>query len=271
MRPSATLPLAALAVVSFAGCGTNPFDASEIDDPTTGASDPPGFEQVRQEMFEVVLAAESVTITGEVEAGDAELDELFDGIEDDTTGQLSISGALDGSASQMSFSAGGSSFTQLALDGQEYFRGEDFAALLASELDDDVAELVDEEFIDDVVADQWVLFDEAEGSVFSAEDFLVTWQDELNDHDPQDMTAASETREGQEIWVYTEEEGEREYVIAAEEEPYLLAITDEDANYALSEWNASEAPEPPENVITLDEIFDAIAEEQGWVTEEEGN
>lgn len=257
----------------LAGCGYDPFAApdSEGDQAPSnaGTEEPPTFGEVRDEAFTAMLEADSVDILGEVEAGDAELDELFDGIDEDTSGQLQISGELDGSQSEMRFSAGGSSFTQRAVEGEEYFRGEDFAALLVSELDDDVADLVDEEFIAEVVADQWVQFDDAQDpSVFSAEDFITTWQQELEGEEVSEMEAAPETRGDQSVWVYTADGGDSEFVVAAEGEPYLLSIRDGDSHYQFSDWNDSPAPEVPEDVITLDEIFDAIAEEQGWALDD---
>lgn len=257
----------------LAGCGYDPFAApdSEGDQAPSnaGTEEPPTFGEVRDEAFTAMLEADSVDILGEVEAGDAELDELFDGIDEDTSGQLQISGELDGSQSEMRFSAGGSSFTQRAVEGEEYFRGEDFAALLVSELDNDVADLVDEEFIAEVVADQWVQFDDAQDpSVFSAEDFITTWQQELEGEEVSEMEAEPETRGDQSVWVYTADGGDSEFVVAAEGEPYLLSIRDGDSHYQFSDWNDSPAPEVPEDVITLDEIFDAIAEEQGWTLDD---
>ncbi|NDK31092.1 hypothetical protein [Nesterenkonia haasae] len=260
----------ALTALGLAAC-SNPFDARDAEDPGSDLQDTdameaevPAFGDIRDDMFSAMLAAESVTIDGEVEAGEADLDELFDGLDDDTTGSLSISGALDGSESEMSFSAGGSSFTQRAVDGQEYFRGEDFAALLVSELDDEVADLVEEDFVEETISDSWVLFEDSAGSVFSAEEFITTWQNELTGEDVDAMAAHAEERDGETVWVYTADGGESEFVVTAEDGPYLLEITDEDSHYEFTEWNASGPPEAPENVITLDEIFEAIAEQQGW-------
>ena len=276
MRRPAFCSTAVLAAagITLAGCGYNPFESSGSGGgpppQDTEVQQPPAFGEVRDELFDAMLAAESVTITGEVEAGDADLDDLFDGIDEETTGQLQISGAADGTESQMRFSAGGSSFTQRAVEGEEYFRGEDFAALLVGELDDDVSELVEEEFIAEVVADRWVQFDDAEDpSVFSAQEFITTWQQELESDDISEMVGETETREGQRVWVYTADAGEGEFVVTAEDEPYLLSIRDGGSHYQFSDWNSSEAPEVPAEVVTLDELFDAIAEEQGWPAENE--
>ncbi|WP_150462105.1 hypothetical protein [Nesterenkonia ebinurensis] len=269
----ATFPVAA-AALTLAACG-NPFDYTGETPDQQGSTqnqpdteDIPAFGEIREEVFAAMLAADSVTITGEVEAGEADLDEQFSGLDDDTMGELAISGALDGTDSEMSFSAGGSSFTQRALEGQEYFHGEDFAALLVSELDDEVAELVDQEFMEETIGDSWVLFEDAEGAVFSAEQFITTWQNELTGEDVDAMQAEAGQREGQEVWIYTADGGASEFVVAAESEPYLLSITDEDSRFEFTEWNASETPEVPEDVITLDEIVLAIAAEQGWNPED---
>lgn len=269
-----TAAITALAAVGLSGCA-NPFDAGAEEpaepqpqeaetDTEAEEAEAPVFGEIRQEMFSAMLAADSVTITGEVTAGEADLDELFDGVDDDTTGALMITGALDGTDSEMSFSAGGSSFTQRAVDGEEYFRGEDFAALLVSELDDEVADLVDEEFVEETISDSWVLFEDSGGAVFSAEEFITTWQTELTGDDVDAMAAHAEERDGEDVWVYTADGGDSQFVVAADGDPYLLEITDEDSHYEFAEWNASEPPEVPENVITLEEIFVAIAEEQGW-------
>lgn len=256
------------------GCGYDPFGGPGSEaEPTSqnGESEqPPAFGEIREDIFEAMLGAESVNIHGEVEASDADLDELFDGIEEDTAGLLQISGALDGTESEMAFSAGGSSFTQRAVDGEEYFRGEDFAALLVSELDEAASEAVEEEFIAEVVAQRWVQFEDAEDpSVFSAEEFITTWQQELEGEEVSRMEAESETREEHSVWVYTADGGASEFVVAAEGQPYLLSIRDGDSHYEFSDWNDSAPPEVPEEVITLDEIFDAVAQEQGWPVEDD--
>lgn len=270
----ATFPIAAAAALGLTACG-NPFDHTgeppaqqDPDQETSQSEEIPAFGEIREEVFSAMLAADSVTITGDVEAGEADLDEQFEGLDDDTSGQLSISGALDGADSEMSFSAGGSSFTQRAVDGQEYFHGEDFAALLVSELDDEVAELVDQQFMEETIGDSWVLFEDAEGAVFSAEQFITTWQNELTGEGVDAMQAEAGQREGQEVWIYTADGGSSEFIVAAEGEPYLLSITDEDSYFEFTEWNAAESPEVPEDVITLDEIVLAIAAEQGWNAED---
>lgn len=264
--------LIAAAGIAVSGCGYDPFDSGEADQdqPAQNTQQAPAFGEIRDEAFEAMLAAESVDISGEIEAADADLDALFDGIDEDTTGQLQISGAADGTESQMSFSAGGSSFTQRAIGGEEYFRGEDFAALLVSELDEEAADVVDEELISGIVEDQWVQFDDAEDpSVFSAHEFIGTWQQQLGSDDISEMAGESATRDGQQVWVYTADEGESEFVLSAEDEPFFVSIRDGDSQYEFSGWNASPAPEAPGNVISLDEIFDAVAEEQGWSAEDD--
>lgn len=271
MKRSALIPALTVALV-LTGCGYNPFESDDMEGNGElrgiDVEDPPAFGEIRDDVFTAMLGAESVTISGEVRAGDADLDELFDDIEEDTTGTLEISGALDGRESEMSFSAGGSRFTQRAVNGGEYFQGEDFAELLVGEFDDDFADAVDADFISTVVADQWVQLDEGEqAGVFSAEEFITTWRDELESEDVASMRAETEEHDGQPVWVYTADGGESEFVVAADENPYLLTVEDEDSRYEFTEWSNAELPEVPESIITLDEIFDAVAEDQGWTTE----
>lgn len=267
-RAALTSGVALAALLTLSACG-NPFAADEEDAEGGGEAGPPTFEALQEQLWDTMLSAESVTIEGEVEAGEAELDELFDGIDEDERGEIALTGALDGTHSEMTYTAGeGHSFAQRAVDGVEYFRGEDFAELFHSGLDEEIAEAVDEDFIDDLIADQWVQIAEDGGAVFSAEDFLRTWQRELDGEDVAGITAEEDTREGEPVWVYSDEEGETEYVVAAEGDPVLFELRDEESHYTFGEWDAAELPEEPENVLTTDDIFDAIAEDQGWPTED---
>lgn len=250
------------AVVVLAGCG-NPFEAEE-QEPAV-----PSFSQIQDRMWDAMLTAETVSIDGEVEASEADVDEIFEEIDEDATGDLTITGSVDGSASEMTFNAGEVSFTQRAVDGAEYFRGEDFATLLMSELDGDFADLVEAEFIDSVVADQWVQFSTDDGgAVFSAEDFITTWQRELEDDGVGTLPGTEETRDGTPVYVYATEDGSTEFVVAADGAPYLLEMHDDESHYLFSEWNEAQRPEEPENVITVEEIFVAIAQDNGWSTED---
>ncbi len=281
--------LAAAGLLLLTACD-NPFDAAGGDpapatqepgegtEAGTGAEDDqevpeeaPTFGEIQEEMWDAMLAADSVTIEGEVEAAEADLDELFEGIDEDAVGDIRITGTLDGSDSEMSYSAGeGNTFTQRTVEGTEYFRGEDFGALLLDELDEDVAELIDEDFLNSVMEDQWVEFSAGgSGAAYSAEDVFLDWRDDLAGEDLDGLAGEVEEREGDYVYVYTVDGDEdREYVVAAQGEPYLLEWEDEDSRYVFSEWNEAGDPEEPENVITLDEIFEAIAEEQGWPTDE---
>lgn len=274
MKPTALTGLAIAGTLLLASCGSNPFSGQDDDaaDPgAAGEADVPSFAEIQDEMWESMLSAETVTIEGQVEAGEADLEELFDEIDEDAVGDITITGALDGRDSEMRYAAGeGNTFTQRMVDGVEYHRGEDFGTLLYGELDDDVAEAVEPEFIDELVADQWVEFSaDGSASIFSAEDFLTIWQRELREADLDDVVGAAESRDGEDVYVYAEEDGEAEYVVAADGDPQLLQLRDEDSSYTFTEWNSADTPEQPENVITLDEIFDAIAEEQGWPTEDD--
>lgn len=285
LRPAG---LAAAGLLLLTACD-NPFDATG-GDPAPAAEEPgegteagtgggqaeapteaPSFGEIQDEMWEAMLAADSVTIEGEVEAAEADLDELFEGIDEDAVGDIRISGSLDGDDAEMSYSAGeGNTFTQRTVEGAEYFRGEDFGTLLLAELDDEVADAVDQDFLNGVMEDQWVEFPaEDGGGAYSAQDIFAEWQSDLEGEDLDGLTGEVEERDGEHVFVYTvEEDDEREYVVAAQGEPYLLAWQDEDSRYVFSEWNEAGEPEEPENVITLDEIFEAIAEEQGWPTDE---
>jgi len=262
MKRTAMAGTSVAAVVLLAGCA-NPFEAEEQGPQV------PTFGAIQERMWDAMLTADTVSIEGEVQASEADVDELFEEIDEDETGDLSIVGAVDGSDSEMSFTAGDVSFTQRAIDGAEYFRGEDFASLLVSELDDDFAELVEEDFISDFVADQWVQFSTDDGgAVFSAEDFITTWQRELEGEDVSALQGTQETREGSAVYTFATADGSTEFVVAAEGAPYLLEMTDEESSYVFSDWNEAERPDEPENVTTVEEIFVAIAQENGWSTEE---
>lgn len=281
--------LAAAGLLVLTSCD-NPFDADAGDaasathEPAEGTEgteaeagaqeapeEAPTFGEIQDEMWEAMQAADSVTIEGEVQADEADLDELFDGIDEDAVGDIRISGSLDGDDAEMSYSAGeGNTFTQRTVEGSEYFRGEDFGTLLLAELDDEVADAVDQDFLNGVMEDQWVEFPaEDGGGAYSAQDIFVEWQSDLEGEDLDRLTGEVEERDGQQVFVYTaEDDDSREYVVAAQGDPYLLAWQDEQSRYTFSEWDEAEEPETPENIITLDEIFEAVAEEQGWPIED---
>ncbi|WP_147108082.1 hypothetical protein [Nesterenkonia populi] len=256
--------------LALSACGPYPVDASDQhDDVATGAA--PVFGEVREEAFETSLAAESVTVEGEIEAGEADVDELFGEIDEGESGQLEITGDLDGTASQMSFSAGESSFTQVVVDGEEYFAGDEFAQLLAAELNDDdedeeEADSVSSDDVAEIIDDAWVQFPDAE-SVYSAQDVLTTWQEELADGEYDELEAEEDIRDGEDVWIYTEDD--LSIVVAAGDEPLILEISDGANTYAFDEWNESEAPEAPEDVITIDEILEEAGGAESVETGEE--
>ena len=265
MKRSALAGSCVAAVVLLTGCAGNPFE----DDADAAEPEVPSFGEIQDRMWDAMLTADTVSIEGEIQAAEADVDQMFEEIDEDDTGDLLINGAVDGSDSEMTFTAGDVTFTQRAVDGVEYFRGEDFAALLMSELDEEIADLLEEEFLTSVVAEQWVQFStEGAGAVFSAQDFISTWQRELDGAEAAAMDGAAETREGTEVYVYATADGATELVVAAEGAPYLLEMRDGESTYAFSAWDEAQRPEEPENVMTLEEIFEAIAAEQGWSTEE---
>lgn len=263
MKRSALAGSGLAAVVLLTSCASNPFE----DGAAEAEPEVPSFGEIQDRMWDAMLTADTVSIEGEIEASEADVDQMFQEIDETDTGDLLIIGAVDGSDSEMTFTAGDVSFTQRAIDGAEYFRGEDFASLLMSELDDEIAALIEEDFLVSVVAEQWVQFntDGAE-AVFSAEDFISTWRRELDDTEIAALEGTAETRDGTEVYVYSAAEGSTEFVVAATGAPYLLEMRDEESSYRFSAWNEAQRPEAPENVMTLDEIFDAIAAEQGWST-----
>ncbi|MCH8560267.1 hypothetical protein LTH96_07940 [Nesterenkonia sp. LB17] len=265
MKRSALAGSAAAAVVLLAGCGGNPFAGdAEDDEPQV-----PSFGQIQDRMWDAMLTADTVNIEGEIEAAEADVDQMFQDIDEDDTGDLLITGAVDGSDSEMTFTAGDVTFTQRAIDGVEYFRGEDFAALLMSEMDEEITALIEEDFITSVVVEQWVQFStDGAGAVFSAQDFISTWQRELEGQEIAGLEGTAETRDGAQVYVYATEDGSTELVVAADGAPYLVQMRDEDSSYVFSAWNETQRPDQPENVMTLDEIFEAIAAEHGWSTEE---
>lgn len=256
------LGVAAASVVVLAGCG-NPFDASD-QHPAAEPEPNPTYAEIQEELFATMLAADSVSVTAEVAAGEAGLDQIFDEIDEDDIGQLEISGALDGMSSQMSFSAGDGSFTQITVDGSDYFSGPDFASLLVSELDEDVADAVDEELITEIIGDQWVEFPGEATGIYSAEELFETWQQQYTSESLGEMTGELQQRDGEQVWVFEADGGETEFVLAVDDEPYLLRLAEAGAEYELSEWGSSDAPDEPAESITLDEIYEAIAEDQGW-------
>lgn len=231
-----------------------------------GEDSVPTFGEIHEEMWDAMLEAETVSLQGRVEADEANLDEIFDELDDDAEGTLHITGATDGSNSEMEFSAGDDySFTLRSVDGSDYVRGEDFAELLISSLDDDVVEAAGEDTIRGIVEDRWVDLTAEGGAVPSVAELIEDMRDDIDSDDIAEITGELEERDGHEVYVYTDEDGEDEIVVAAEGAPYLLELRlGDDYQFTFSEWNEAETPEAPEDALTDDELIDQVIAEAGW-------
>ncbi|WP_146341361.1 MULTISPECIES: hypothetical protein [Nesterenkonia] len=52
------------------------------------------------------------------------------------------------------------------------------------------------------------------------------------------------------------EEDDFTFVVSSAEEPLIMEINDGENTYSFAEWGESEAPEAPDDVITIEEILE---------------
>ncbi|WP_261624379.1 hypothetical protein [Nesterenkonia marinintestina] len=241
-------------------------DGSEAsEDLTAGLAEgeAPELAEIEDHLWETMLEAESVTISGTSPLGDSQLDDYFaevvEDVDEDTPAELSVAGTLDGSASESHIRIGEDlDLTVITVGGRTYLKGEDFAHITALSSSHENAEFVDQSVIDEVLAGRWIDLGSAEEMAsLSPQSLLEQWRDTLFE-DVEDITGEAEQQDGEEVWVYTSADGGTTYVVSADDEPHLVGVDDGDTSLTLTDWDETEPVEAPEDSLTMDEVTQAL-------------
>ncbi|WP_150462104.1 hypothetical protein [Nesterenkonia ebinurensis] len=270
-------------------------DGEEPDDEAPAAGDAPGLADIEDELWENSVAQDSVTITADVPAelfdleglenGEAEDLTEEDGEEDDPgdeepageTVQVTVGGDMQGNGSvwelqglseYLLYDSGETVYQSVVSFIAEYraLQPDDAAGPDADELE---AALQDE----GTWIDMTLSFG---GEIETPEQFIEDFRSEMLASAGVDSLAdleiqgEADNRDGQEVWVYREEDGEEyvEFVVLADEDSPLLHTISMDAegiqmDISFTDWNESEdlaEDEPEEDETITDEELNSIGE-----------
>ncbi|GAB3192306.1 hypothetical protein [Nesterenkonia suensis] len=241
-------------------------DADEVDevDEADEADDDPGdapeITDIEDDLWRAMEEAESVVLEVDIPADEAQVEgpEQIDAEEGERFTQH-FSGQMDGSGLIMRQEFGGEATEMITFEDATYVRGEDELAAVAEQFPGEI----DEDELAEEFEGKWVDYSDVlpEGFTITAEidDFRRSLEDGGGFGELEGQT---ETREGEEVWVYTDDL--RELVIRAGEEPVLLSVQAESESgrieMHLSDWNAAEEPERPaeEDILSMEDLEDIL-------------
>lgn len=257
-----SLSIAAVASLALVACSDDQSadeNGAEGEEETAEQEEQaPQLSEIEDQMWDSMESAESVTMEADETALNDVDDEFSDYLTDSDTVQ--ISGALDGSFTTI----GAPDEEPLILMTEEgsYLQGRMFSALILAELEGQVDVDPDEleaeldglwvDFSDDLDGDdRLVLQDLIQESRESWDDPEEDAEDALVSRSTLSEEGETEEREGETVWVYTDDQGGEIVVAADESAPYLLEINGEDS-VVFSEWDEVSEPDAPSE----DEIVD---------------
>lgn len=250
------------------------------DEATDGEAEDevPVFEDIADDIFDAMEAQDNVTIVGEGAIWEDEVDDLTEDGDADAEQSFTVRGDIGGEDSEVDMLMGGESMNIISVDGQVFVPSTLVSLSLHAEAEAYGEEdLVDWDALNSDLEGTWMdgstmyltggftADDMEEMSVSTIlEEFREGFEDETDEDDDEDGLGSFgeapegelDERDGQEVWVYSEDD--TEVVVAAdEEEPLLLTVesVDEDGNDVLltfDDWNETEV-EAPEDGDVLDE------------------
>ncbi|GAA1453584.1 hypothetical protein ACFP47_08945 [Nesterenkonia lacusekhoensis] len=250
-------------------------EASEEEAPEE--AEVPEFEDLAEDMFDAMEAQDNVTMVGQGAIWDDEFEDLTDEDIEDVEQSFTVKGAMDGETSHMEMEYGDQVMSILVAEGEAFMSGQFVADIFQSEAADYGEEdLVDWDALSSDLEGTWVDMtaelgegDAEEFSVgFLLEEMREGYEEGTSDSDDifGDMGNAPEgeadERDGEDVWVYAEDDTEV-VVRADEEEPLLLAVNtvDEDGNdveMTLEDWNESEVEAPDTSDVLSESDFEEL-------------
>lgn len=249
--------------------------AEDEDLPDEEETAAPALEEIHEDIFASMQDAENVTMVTEGNAVDADLDDFAEEFGDDEDDvdlehiSVTVSGAVDGSATEAQFDVAGQNMTLLQNDEGFFMDGQATAFFLEQGAPEEFRDAIDMEGVYEDLADSWV---DMSGGInesdwdFAIDEILSNMEEEFQDADDDSIfpwsddefpEGEAEERDGEDVWVYAGEE-EGEMVLAADEDdPRILAVDGENEDgepvmVTFRDWDEAEYEEglPDGEVIT---------------------
>lgn len=244
----------------------------------------PDFEDIADDVFDAMEAQDNVTIVGEGAIWEDEVDDLTEDGDADAEQSFTVRGDIGGEDSEVDMLMGGESMNIISVDGQVFVPSTLVSLALHAEAEAYGEEdLVDWDALNSDLEGTWMdgstvyltggftADDMEEMSVSTIlEEFREGFEDETDEDDDEDGLGSFgeapegelDERDGQEVWVYSEDD--TEVVVAAdEEEPLLLTVesVDQDGNDVLltfDDWNETEVEAPEDGNVLDDTDFEDL-------------
>lgn len=237
----------------------------------------PDFEDIADDVFDAMEAQDNVTLVGRGAIWDEEFEDLTDEDIEDVEQSFTAIGSLDGESTHMEMEYGDQVMGILVTEGDAYMSGHFVADIVHSEaVDYGEEDMVDWEALRADLEGTWVDMtselgagDAEEFSMgFLLEEMRESYEEGASGDDDLfgDISRAPEgeadERDGEEVWVYAEDDTEI-IVRADEDEPLLLSVNtvDEDGNdveMAFQDWNESEVEAPDSGDILSQSDFEEV-------------
>lgn len=251
LAPRAAAGLAGVALLTLTACGGGGEDPAAEESQTPEVPPAPEYTEIESDIWDTMLAAESVTLSVELSASSMNPQASSDAVV-----AQEYTGSLDGTASTFHELNDGVTTEMHMLEDAIYVPGErELESIARASGDAFSAEDFAAEF-----EGKWVDYSgQVDRSQASTAAFLEQMRSSMEDNGAaSSLEGEAETREGEDVWVYTG--GGVEAVVRAGDEPVLLSYAgesgDESVDLTFEDWDASEGPEEPaeEDVLSLDEV-----------------
>lgn len=251
LAPRAAAGLAGVALLTLTACGGGGEDPAAEESQTPEVPPAPEYTEIESDIWDTMLAAESVTLSVELSAA-----LMNPQASSDAVVEQEYTGSLDGTASTFHELNDGVTTEMHMLEDAIYVPGElELESIARASGDAFSAEDFAAEF-----EGKWVDYSgQVDRSQASTAAFLEQMRSSMEDNGAaSSLEGEAETREGEDVWVYTG--GGVEAVVRAGDEPVLLSYAgesgDESVDLTFEDWDASEGPEEPaeEDVLSLDEV-----------------
>lgn len=262
------------------------------DEAQGNGGEAPELSEIGDEVWEASLAEDSVTVTAEVPAalfGMEELptDELEDGTEDSGAEDDELEAEFEGETVEIIISGdmqGNGSTWQMADiidyrlfdEGSTIYQSADSFIEEYTSLQPDAQAGADPEALRQELEAQgaeWIdVSSTLSGQIETPEQFIANFRDDMlqeagiSSLGEAPLTGESENRDGEDVWVYREEDGEEylEFVFLADESAPVLHEIDMNVegmvmNITFSDWSEAEPEEEPTEALSEEEL-NAIGE-----------